>query len=76
MMTDDHYNTGSYGSAQHVSTITTLLSKRAYHDAIQHEVDDFKSQDDSEGIYRNLQEKYYYEMIDCIYYYKQLFGLD
>lgn len=75
MMTADHKLTGSYGSSSYVRNITTLLSNGQYHDAIEHEVNDLKATSDSEGQYTSLQQKYYVHVINCIYYYKQLFGL-
>lgn len=76
MMTADHRKTGSYGSSTYVSNITNLLSNGDYQEALQTEVDDLQSEYDCEGIAGNLQQKYYDEVITCLYQYEILFGIN
>lgn len=76
MMTADHRKTGSYGSSTYVSKITNLLSNGEYQEALQTEVDDLQSKYDCEGIAGNLQQKYYDEVIICLYQYELLFGIN
>lgn len=75
MMTADHYLTGSYGSYSYVSDTSNLLSNGRYEDALQKEVNDLKSKMDCEGIAGNLQQKYYTEVVTCLYEYEKLFNL-
>lgn len=75
MLAGDHRNTGSFGSATYVSEMTTLLKNQQYEDALQKEVDDFRSKADSEGIYGSLLDKYVDQVSLCLYYYEKLFGL-
>ncbi len=76
MMTEDHKKTGSYGNSKYVSEMTSLLSKGRYQDALQKEVDNLQSQYDCEGIAGNLQQKYYNEVVTCLYQYENLFGIN
>ncbi len=76
MMVADHQKTGSFGSSSYVANITNLLSSRKYQEALQTEVNDLQSKYDSEGIAGNLQQKYYYEVVTCLYQYEILFGIN
>lgn len=76
MMVEDHKKTASYGNAPYVTTISSFLKRGLYTDAIQLEVNDLKSRTDSEGIYSNLQQKYYDAVIICIQQYQILFGVE
>ena len=75
MMTEDHKRTGSYGSSSYVSEMTALLKDKKYVEALQKEVDDLKAKMDSEGVFGTLQQKYYYEVVTCLYNYEKLFGV-
>ena len=76
MMAEDHWNTGSYGSATYVKESSELLSRGQYQAALQKEVDDLQSENDCEGIAGNLQQKYYDEVIICLFQYESLFGIN
>lgn len=76
MMVEDHQKTASYGSSEYVATISYFLESGQYQEAIQKEVNDLKARSDCEGIYRNLQEKYYNEVVTCILQYEALFGVE
>ena len=76
MMAEDHWNTGSYGSAPYVKESSELLSRGQYQAALQKEVDDLQSENDCEGIAGNLQQKYYDEVIICLFQYESLFGIN
>lgn len=76
MMTQDHYLTGSYGSSTYVSGISYLLKNKQYQAALQVEVDDLQAKYDCEGIAGSLQQKYYDQVITCLYYYEVLFGIN
>ena len=75
MMTEDHKRIGSYGSSSYVSEMTALLKDKKYVEALQKEVDDLKAKMDSEGVFGTLQQKYYYEVVTCLYNYEKLFGV-
>ena len=76
MMAEDHWNTWSYGSATYVKESSELLSRGQYQAALQKEVDDLQSENDCEGIAGNLQQKYYDEVIICLFQYESLFGIN
>lgn len=76
MMTEDHMRTGSYGSPTYVSQESTLLKNRLYESLLQKEVNDLKSAQDSEGIAGSLHQKYYNEVVTCLYQYEGLFGIN
>ena len=76
MMVADHRKTGSYGSATYVKESSELLSRGQYQAALQKEVDDLQSENDCEGIAGNLQQKYYDEVIICLFQYESLFGIN
>ena len=75
MMAADHRKTGSYGSAAYVNQVSDLLKNKKYEEALQKEVDDFKSNNDTEGIAGSLQQKYYNEVVICLANYTKLFGI-
>ena len=75
MITADHYNTGSYGSSTYVRNSSNLLASGQYDEALQMEVDDLKSEMDSEGGTQTLQQKYYNEVVICLVQYELLFGI-
>lgn len=75
MLADDHRRTESNGNSTYVAQTTTLLKNQKYEDALQREVDDFRSKADSEGIYGSLLDKYVDQVSLCLYYYEKLFGL-
>lgn len=76
MMTADHKLTGSYGSSSYVKDVTNLLRNKQYYEALQHEVDDLQSHLDSEGLAGTLQQKYYNEVVICLFQYESLFGIN
>lgn len=52
------------------------FSRYEKQEALQTEVNDLQSKYDSEGIAGNLQQKYYYEVVTCLYQYEILFGIN
>ena len=76
MMTSDHKRTASYGNSSYVNKITNLLKNRKYQEALQTEVNSLKSAYDSEGIAGTLQQKYYNQVLTCLYQYEILFGIN
>lgn len=75
MMTADHIITPSYGSSSYVKSITDLLKDKKYEDALRKEVEGLQGKMDSEGLAGNLQQKYYNEVIICLYQYEILFDI-
>lgn len=75
MMTEDHYQTGSYGSSTYINDLSNLIKAGDYEGAIKKEVKDLQSHNDCEGIAGTLQQKYYTEVVLCIVQYEKLFGI-
>lgn len=55
--------------------VSDLLKNKKYEEALQKEVDDFKSNNDTEGIAGSLLQKYYNEVVICLANYTKLFGI-
>lgn len=77
MIYADHRKTPSCGggSASYIATEKSLLSSKQYQKLLQFEVDGMKNTADTEGLYSNLQLKYYDEIIVMLFEYEKLFGM-
>lgn len=76
MLAPDHRKTASYGNPEYTTLITQLLANGQYEDALQMEVDNFKSIRDTQDNMGNFQQKYYNEIMGCLYYYSNLFDIE
>lgn len=80
MITRDHANTSSWGSGTEQSNFRikelTLIQSGNYQQLLQLEVDGLKRSVDSEGIYPNLQQKYYDEVLVALFIMEEYFGIN
>ncbi|SFK44535.1 hypothetical protein [Brevibacillus centrosporus] len=79
MMYDDHRETLNYGSGtsadQYRAKELEYLLAKDYTGLLQMEVNDFQKLPDYEGRFRNLQVKYYDQLIRALYLYEIYFGI-
>jgi hypothetical protein len=79
MLYADHVKTPSWGSSFDAKAYrdaeVNLLSNKKYEDLLQMEVNGLKAAQDSEGNYRNLQEKYLDQVVYTLYLSETYFGI-
>ncbi|MEE4568992.1 hypothetical protein V2U94_15295 [Paenibacillus polymyxa] len=79
MLYRDHLNTPSWGSSASAIAFRdneqSLLRNKQYEDLIRLEVSGLKGAADSEGKFPNLEQKYYYELVDAILLTEKYFGI-